>query len=279
MISESSEQRTAPSDIVLQTVVPCSHQDLSGALLTHPTLNTPHKDAGLNPLVDAAARIFSIIGKLQQLKSCRDPHQLQIDLVSEINAFQETAKNLGYGPEYILVSRYAVSATLDDVIRQTPWGTEGHWDERCQQGLFGAENTQHERFFLILERIIHDPGQYIDLMEFMYICLSLGFRGTYQSTEFGHQRLEQISDALYRQIRSHHGDFNRTLSPFPVKAPAITTTPAEQKFSALFVMLITASLVMLLFVGLGFTLNAFTEKAHTRLADIGNLFPHETIPT
>lgn len=277
-VSSENTDRASMGDIVLQSVPACS-QGLSNALLSHPTMAPPHRDAGLNPLVDAAARLFSIAGKLQRLKSCRDPEKLHADLIAEINAFQESATHLGYSPEYILVSRYAISATLDDVIMQTPWGVEGQWKAGSQKGLLGDDADQSERFFLILERIVHDPGQYIDLMEFMYICLSLGFRGSYQSTEFGHHRLEQISDALYRQIRSHHGDFSRALSPFPVKAPPVTVTAPHKSFSATFVMLITASAILIVFAGLGFVLDAFSDKAHTRLAEIRSTLPYETIQT
>lgn len=276
MSPEASERRAPEGDILLETHNE-SPREMASALLPPAALLVPHKEAGLNPLVDAAARLFSLAGRLRQLKSCEDPLNLHADLEAEINVFQEMAKSLGYGPEYVLVSRYAICATLDDVIAETSWGAAGQWQACCQQGLFGTESTQHERFFLILERILLDPEQYIDLMEFMYICLSLGFRGHFRSSEFGAQRLAQISDTLYRQIRAFHGDFSRVLSPWPVKAASVTTSEIPPTFSTTLVMLMTASIILLLFAGLGFVLDTFSDQAHTQLLRIGNTHTHETI--
>lgn len=278
MISDNSHQRPFTEGDLSPSADLTLHQETAGALSTELVLNIPHQEAGLNPLVDAAARVFTLVGQLQQLKFCEDPEKLQKDLITEVNAFQALAKNVGYGPEFIMAGRYALCATLDDVIRQTAWGTEGLWEASCKTGLFGREKIQPERFFLILERIIHDPAQYIDLMELMYICLSLGFRG-HSSTRFSHLREEQLCDTLYRQIRAYRGDFNRTLSPFPVRAPVAALPLPESTFSPLLMLMMTASLIMLLFVGLSFTLNIVTEKTNTLLADIGNHVTHEIIST
>jgi type VI secretion system protein ImpK len=223
-----------------------------------------HPKAGLNPLADAAAYLFSIIGKLKQLKSYSHLGQLQKELVAEINAFQEAAKIQGYRTEYILVSRYALCATLDDSILNTPWGGQGQWDTYSLLTLFNQDAAQPERFFLILERIIKDPALYIDVMEFMYICLSLGYKGKYRAIDYSNNQLEQITHALYKRIRVQRGDFSKVLSPFLVKIPM----PAKINISKipywkLFFM--TASIIMLLFIGLGYLLEAISTQAYHAL--------------
>ena len=172
---ETKSLRTSEADS--QQIVkksPTNQLILSNKFITH------HAKAGLNPLADAAAYLFSIIGKLKQLKSYRHLNQLQKELIEEINQFQEIAKTHGYSSEYILVSRYALCATLDDMIANTIWGGQGQWDAHNLNSVFNQEAANNERFFIILERIIKDPAQYIDVMELMYICLSLGFKGRSQ---------------------------------------------------------------------------------------------------
>lgn len=247
----------------------------SNQTLLHSKFMTHSPKAGLNPLVDAAAYLFSSIGKLSFLKSSRCLHKLQKELITEINTFQETAKAQGYSSEYILVSRYAVCATVDDIITHTIWGGEGQWDNYRVLTVFNQESTQPDRFFLILERIIKSPDLYIDVMEFMYICLSLGYKGNYRSNAQGNYQLEKITHSLYRHIRSYHGDFSKVLSPFPFKSTQIPKKKSS-KISYTFTFLITASIIMLLFIGFGFMLDTITNQAYRELMHIGKAILYET---
>jgi type VI secretion system protein ImpK len=235
---------------------------------------THHVKAGVNPLVDAAAYLFSVTGKLKQLKTYRHLSKLNKELVTEINTFQDAAKAQGYSSEYILVSRYALCATLDDIITNTPWGSQGQWDNHSLLAVFNQESLNHERFFMILERIMKDSSLYIDLMEFMYICLSLGFKGNYRSTEFSQNQIEQITHSLYRHIRAHHGDFNKSLSPYPFRAPTAKTP--TKKAPVLLVLLLTATVILSLFIGLSYMLDAISNQAYKELMHIGKSLLYET---
>jgi type VI secretion system protein ImpK len=247
----------------------------SNQTLLHSKFITHNPKAGVNPLVDAAAYLFSSIGKLTFLKSHRNLVKLQKDLINEINTFQETAKAQGYTSEYILVCRYAVCATVDDIITHTTWGGEGQWENYSVLGIFNQEAPQPDRFFLILERIIKDPALYIDVMEFMYICLSLGYKGNYRTSSHDNQQLETITHSLYRHIRGYHGDYPKGLSPFPIK-PAGTPKKSPPKVSYTFTFLTTASVIMLLFIGFGCMLDTFSNRAYQELMRIGKSIVYET---
>jgi len=251
---------------------PSHHQ-----LLLNNKFISHNSKAGLNPLVDSAAYLFSIMGKLKLLKTYHNLNKLQKELITEINLFQDAAKTHGYSSEYILVSRYALCATLDDIILNTSWGAEGQWDNHCLLPIFNQESTKQERFFLILERIIKDPALYIDVMELMYFCLSLGYKGSYRSGEFGNNQLEKIIHALYKRIRAYRGDFSKMLSPLGPK----TTIPATKKIpppktSVLFTFLITACIIMMIFITLGYTLDHISSQAYQALMYIGKSTSYET---
>jgi type VI secretion system protein ImpK len=237
---------------------------------------THHPKAGINPLADAAAYLFSVAGKLKQLKSYRHLSKLHKELVQEINAFQDAAKAQGYSSEYILVSRYALCTTLDDIIVNTPWGGQGQWDNHNLLTAFNQEAFTQERFFMILDRITKDPGLYIDLMEFMYLCLSLGFKGSYRSTEYSNNQLEQITHSLYKHIRAHHGDFNKTLSPFPVRGATTHTKSTPRNTPVFLVALTTVTIILSLFVGLGYLLDTISNQAYRELMHIGKSILYET---
>jgi len=235
-------------------------------LLLHGKFTTHNPKAGLNPLVDVAGYLFSTLGKLKNLKSYDNLTVLQKELTTEINSFQETAQTKGYRSEYTLVSRYALCATFDDIISSTSWGGEGQWDDYSLLAVFNSEGAQPERFFLILERIIKEPALYIDVMEFMYICLSLGYKGSYRVAN-GDNQLEKITHSLYKRICAYHGDFTRTLSPFPIRAFYPAKKPAHNKTPYWLLLLVTTVIILLLFVGLGSMLDTITSQAYHALGN------------
>lgn len=251
-----------------EAVVVNNQQLITQKFVTH----TPK--SGLNPLVDAAAYLFSILGKLKQLKSYRQLAGLHKELLSEINNFQEAARTQGYSSEYILASRYAICATLDDIISNTSWGTQGQWDSYSLLVAFNPDNNTHDRFFIILERIAKDPAIYIDLMEFLYICLSLGFKGSYRSTEFNNNQLENITHSLYKQIRTQRGDFNKTLAPYPIRAN-YSHKKNSKKTSITWIALVTSSVILLIFIGLSCMLNTISNQAYQELTHIGKTIIYE----
>jgi type VI secretion system protein ImpK len=254
--------------------VPSTKTQTDQSLLTNKFI-THQPKSGLNPLADAAAYLFSIIGKLRQLKSYRHLSKLQKELIQEINHFQDAIKSQGYSSEYILVSRFALCATIDDVIANTLWGGQGQWETFNMLAVFNQDAMNHERFFIILERIIKEPAQYIDVMELMYICLSLGFKGNYRTTEFGSSQLEQITNALYRRIRIHRGEISKTLAPYPIK-PTYSSKSSNNGIPLWLIISVTVTIILVLFMGLGYMLDTISDQAHQELMQIGKSLLYDT---
>lgn len=250
------------------------------APLIPPRIIIHHPKAGLNPIVDAAANLFSIIGRLKQLRSYRHLSKLQQELVQEIQSFQNTAKAQGYSSEHILVSRYALCATCDDLIQNTAWGSQGQWDQYSLLASFHPDTTSADRFFIILERLIKEPALYIDILELMYICLSLGFEGPYRanlshSEQFNYFHFENLIQGLYQQIRAYRGDFQKNLSPYFIKPPQ--PPKSSSKTSSLgWSLLLSSCFILLVLSGLGYSLGTMLTQINQDLKQIGTSTLYET---
>jgi len=249
--------------------------DITNQLLLPSKFITHTHKAGLNPLVDTAAYLFSVIGKLKQIKSYHHQNKLRKELIQEINTFQDAAKAHGYSSEYILVSRYAICATLDDIISNTSWGGQGQWQSNNLLTAFNQESASQDRFFVILEQIIKDPHLYIDVMEFMYICLSLGFKGHYRYTEYNNNQLEQITSSLYKRIRAHRGDFSKTLSPFPIK-PTAPPKPAAKKTTSWAAVYFAIGVGLAFIAGISYMVNTTSSPSYPDSTRMGKSIPYET---
>jgi type VI secretion system protein ImpK len=252
-----------------------ANTDLTKQLFLPSNLITHSPKYGLNPLVDAAAYLFSTVGKLKEIQTYANPNKLQKELIREIITFQDTAKSLGYNSEYILISRYALCVTLDEIVVNTPWSASDSWNERSLLSIFTQESVNPDHFFILLERLVKDPERYIDLMEFMYICLSLGFKGKYHTSETNAFQLEQITNALYKQIRTFRGDFNKILSPFQIKSTHPHKVTAKNMPSWL-VILLVISISFTLFAGIRYILSITANEAYKDLTRLGKLTSYET---
>ena len=233
---------------------------------------------GVNSIVDAAATLFTLLGKLKYLTAYRQPlPALQKEIFHEINLFQETIKNHGYNAEYVMVCRYVICATFDDIISNTVWGSQGGWEPYCLLTAFNQDQEHHEKFFMILERSLKEPSLYIDLMEMIYICLSVGYKGAYRSTEYNQYQLEQITNTLYKHIQVHRGHFSKTLSPIPFKIRKNTTHSDSLPQPSLFsIFLMSASIIMILFISLGYLMDTISNEAFKNLLQSDHSVSQET---
>ncbi|OGT47743.1 MAG: hypothetical protein A3E83_04890 [Gammaproteobacteria bacterium RIFCSPHIGHO2_12_FULL_41_20] len=261
----------APTTANNQHIPKPGQQWLPSKIITH------HPKAGLNPLVDTAAYLFSAMGKLKRLKSHRHLGKLQKELTEEIDLFQDKAKMLNYNAECLLVCRYALCSSLDDIISNTAWGGQGQWEPYSLLLAYQQDMGHQEKFFAILERLIKNPALYIDLMEFMYLCLSLGFKGQYKTTEYSHHHLELTTEILYQHIRAYRGNFNKTLSPLPIKPSHLIetiSTPHTQSAIA-FPLLMSICAILSIFIVLGFILNNTADNIHTNLEQLIKVATYE----
>lgn len=256
---------------IIKSLTPSASYLLPSRVVNH------NPKAGLNPMVDAAGYLFSVLGKLKQLKTYRQLNKLQAELIQEINSFQESVKTFGYSLEYIIVCKYVLCATFDEIISNTPWGGQSQWDAYSLLAASNQDTHHQDKFFNIMERAIKEPAQYIDLMELMYLCLSMGYKGQYRATEHSQFQLEQITNSLYKHIRAYRGSFSKTLSPTPLKSPKQSAkTPSRRQVSLTFTFMITACIVMTLFVSLGYLMDVISNEAYKNVAQLGNSTTHET---
>jgi type VI secretion system protein ImpK len=168
---------------------------------------------GLNPLVNAASMLIAVFYKTRQSVSHPNVGGLHNQLVGAIRRFEESTKSINIKPEIVLAARYVLCAALDEAVLNTPWGAESAWTQRTLLSVFHNETNGGEKFFQLLDRMKAYPADNLDILELMYVLLSLGFEGKYRVVSRGRDKIEQIRDELYKVIRQYHGDYERTLSP------------------------------------------------------------------
>ena len=168
---------------------------------------------GVNQLVAIATPLLSLVSRIRNRAQHMDPEKLRQSVMAEVRSFENATLKAGEDAQKVKVARYALCATLDDVVLNTPWGEQSSWAMQSMVGSFHRETVGGDRFFDLLARLEQDPGTNIDLLEFLYMCLSLGFEGRLRVEAGGQDRHLQIRNSLARIIRGQRGEFERDLSP------------------------------------------------------------------
>jgi type VI secretion system protein ImpK len=153
---------------------------------------------GLNDLVEAANPILAAVPQIRHALRHPDPAGLRARLRAQLDAFERGARALKIDEEHLFVARYALCALLDDAASATPWGRD--W---LTQGLVAelhGESIGDDKFFALLEQITARRAEYLDLLEFFFVCLALGFEGRYRAGEGGRLALAQIRARLFELV-------------------------------------------------------------------------------
>ncbi|WP_250454703.1 DotU family type VI secretion system protein [Caballeronia sp. ATUFL_M2_KS44] len=167
--------------------------------------------SGLNPLVRAANPLIELALPLRQRAAMTDIEGLRGELVRMVRAFEQEARASGADTEKLAAARYCLCTFIDEAIAGTPWGS-GVWASRSLLVTFHNEASGGERFFLILQRLAQDPARNVDVLELLYVILSLGFEGRYRLIDGGRSQLESARERLERMIRDRRGAFETELS-------------------------------------------------------------------
>ena len=229
--------------------------------------NTKMAMTGMNQLTACASTLFSLISRIRNRAQHMDPDKLRQNVVSEVREFENRALQAGIAAQTVKVARYALCATLDDVVLNTPWGGQSAWGLQSMVGTFHRETVGGDRFYDLLARLEKEPGNNIDMLEFLYMCMSLGFEGRLRIEQGGPEKHMQIRAALARIIRSQRGPLEHDLSPSweGLKKPF-------KALSAWRLLWITAGIVGLIlttqFVSLGYLLSNSTERVVGQLSII-----------
>jgi type VI secretion system protein ImpK len=168
---------------------------------------------GGSPLVAAAAPLLQLLARLRNTLSQPDAGDLRERAVRELRRFEETARARQIPLDQLRPAHYALCASLDDVVLDTPWGSQGLWAQRSLVSTFHQEVKSGERFFEVLGQLRQNPGGFLPVLELMYFCLSLGYMGRYRVSPRGVAEIDKLREDTYAVIRRQRATVESGLSP------------------------------------------------------------------
>jgi type VI secretion system protein ImpK len=187
-------------------------------------------------------------------------------LEQSIKKFENNAKEAGILPEKVVVARYALCTLLDETIASTPWGS-GEWGKHSLLVMFHKEASGGEKFFQLLSKLAESPKTNQDLLEFMYICLALGFEGRYRVMDNGKAHLDTLRERLAQILNRERNGYERDLSPRWQAAP-FKHTKIFLLFPLWVLSALCGSLLLVVYLSYSFLLNSISDPVFTQIQSI-----------
>ena len=219
---------------------------------------------GGSVLLATAAPLLQLLARLRNTANQPDPADLRERATRELRSFESTARDAGVPLEQLRPAHYALCASLDDVVLNTPWGSSGVWDQRSLVSTFHQEVRSGERFFDLLGQMKGNPGSFLPVLELMYLCLSLGFMGRYRLSPRGPGELEKLREDLYSIIARQRQAAEPGLSPQWMGATA-PYRPSRAALPVWVVGVLGLAVVAGLFMWFSTSLNAASDDILARM--------------
>lgn len=167
-----------------------------------------------NQLMTCSGKILRLIYQIKRGKPQEDtPQKLQKRVFQALHAFREQTAAAHYDANTLFVSQYILMATLDEMLEKMIQKYQLDWAQTSFTQDLSSEGSPEENFFTILEKASQSPQQFIDLLELIYLCLTLGFEGKYRHLSEGTAALNKIMQHTYQLIQIYRGEFDKKLSP------------------------------------------------------------------
>jgi len=219
-------------------------------------------NAGLNPLVAAAAPLLNLTTQLRAAFH-PDPAGLRETLARAVQTFEARARAAGIANEHVIGARYALCTFLDETAANTPWG-EKIWAQRSLLVQFHNEAWGGEKAFQLLGKLAEQPSQHRNLLELFYIILALGFEGRFRVVQNGKAQLDALRERLAQMLQRERGEAPRELSP-AWQTSARATRSLRDSVPLWAIAIIAVLCLFLVFVGASWHLNNRSDPTFSKI--------------
>jgi type VI secretion system protein ImpK len=166
----------------------------------------------VSPVIAAASPLLQLLAHLQTTRRAPRPEALRERAMLALRHFERQARELGIPMELLRPAHYALCASLDDVVLNTPWGATSGWANQTLVASSHRGAPAPDQFFDQLRQMLKTPQKFLPIIELIYLCLSLGFMGRYrQSPDTG--EFQQIRTAVYGAVTAQRAAPPTELSP------------------------------------------------------------------
>jgi type VI secretion system protein ImpK len=177
-----------------------------------------------NPFVSAASPLFSLFERLSISQNLPNIDNIHANISHELLAFHSRLINTNnHDEKTTAIAYYLMTSTVDELLGKNYIRVLG---ESTTFKAFSSASLDglgpEDGFFTILDFIKERSVQYLDLLEFAYYCLIIGFEGKYHVQAYGRQALDNLIDELHQILQAQ-----KVNKPILLLSSSVESQPQE----------------------------------------------------
>jgi len=167
---------------------------------------------GRNVLVDTSATLLSLVPQLRSMEGNIDVASLHQQVMQQVQSFSRTLEKSNIEPHVAKKSSYVLCALIDETVLNTGWGEHSLWSQKSLLSIFHHETYGGEKFFTIVDEALNASRNDYQLLELLYLCLSLGFMGKMRIDPQGSVKCEKVRSDVYHVLHNGLDNYKNELS-------------------------------------------------------------------
>lgn len=154
-----------------------------------------------NTLISQSSALLGFVVRVKSLMDAPADKNLIDRIEHELHNILQNLEAEKYEPGVLLSWSYFFCTFIDEMVMARPWGIES-WAQHTLLVRFHNETWGGEKCFQLINRLLLEPLRYRDLLEFIHLCLCLGFQGRYRMTVQYQEERERILRLIHQKLLS-----------------------------------------------------------------------------
>lgn len=189
------QSRTDIHSVIMQELNQSLHVNAVGSLNDTELLHHP------NALISQSSSLLGFVVRVKSLMDAPADKNLIDRIEHELHIILQNLESEKYEPGILLSWSYFFCTFIDEMVMARPWGIES-WAQHTLLVRFHNETWGGEKCFQLINRLLLEPSRYRDLLEFIHLCLCLGFQGRYRMTVQYQEERERILRVIHQKLQS-----------------------------------------------------------------------------
>ncbi|WP_343291590.1 type VI secretion system protein TssL, long form [Vibrio harveyi] len=233
---------------------------------------------GSNPILAEANGILSIIGQIRATASHSDVLFLKETLAQKLRDYENRLRQQNINLETIDTARYCLCCAIDEAVLNTHWGSQSTWSHDSLLTSFYSSSQGGEAFFQHLETCMSFPETQLDLLELMYVCMSLGFVGQYRLEKNGLETHRRLRKQVVSVLKSNGRGLQQRLSD-NIESRLLNGSQVAERAPLWVVCSVTLAILVCIFMFFSYDLNKASNQTFASLINLISPNQTEMAPT
>ncbi|CAH1605450.1 Type VI secretion system protein TssL [Vibrio jasicida] len=222
---------------------------------------------GLNPILAEANGILSMVGQIRSTASHSDVLFLKETLAQKLRDYENRLRQHNVELETIDTARYCLCCSIDEAVLNTHWGSQSTWSHDSLLSSFYSSSQGGEAFFKHLDNALSQPESQLDLLELMYVCLSLGFVGQYRLEKNGLENHRRLRKQIMSILKSYGRGTAKEMSA-NIDKRTLTGSQMSERAPLWVVCSVTSAILVCVFMYLSYDLNSASNRTFSNLVNL-----------